>query len=125
MRISILLSLMVLVGCMPMTRGQRRSPVGVEIGIQLGPERPVDMYSRERHGDWHNSLEQWQPVTLFVVDGRFYEREARGARAVVVYRRNNEYFLPPREKEWIGKDKRYDYKHQPKDEDYGRKSGRP
>ena len=125
MRISILLSLMVLVGCMPMTRGQQRSSVGVEIGIQLGPERPVDMYSRERHGDWHNSLEQWQPVTLFVVDGRFYEREARGARAVVVYRHNNDYFLPPREKEWVGKDKRYDYKHMPMDEDYGGKSGKP
>jgi hypothetical protein len=125
MRIALLFSLMVLVGCMPMTRGRQQSSVGVSVEFQLGPERSVDMYSRERHGDWHNNLEQWQPVTLFVVDGRFYERESRGARAVVVYRRNNDYFLPPQEKEWVGKDKRYDYKHMPKDEDYGRKGGRP
>ena len=125
MRTAIVFSLMMRVACMPMMRGQQQSSVGVSIGIQLGPERPVDMYSRERYGDWHNNLEQWQPVTLFVVDGRFYEREARDARAVVVYRHNSDYFLPPQDKEWVGKDKRYDYKHMPKDEDYGAKGGRP
>jgi hypothetical protein len=125
MRISILLSLIVLAACTPMRGGRGRSSVGVSVGIQLGPERPISYYSREQHGDWRVNYQQWQPTTVYVVDGRFYDNETRGARAVVVYRRNNEYFLPPQEKEWVGKDKRYDYKHKPKDEDYNRGRGKP
>jgi hypothetical protein len=125
MRISALLSLAVLAGCMPMTHRPAQSSAGVEIGIQLGSERPVFRYSRERYGDWRSNYELWEPVTLFVIDARFFDREAGSARAVVVYRRKDEYFLPPQEKEWIGKDKRYDYKRRPKDEDYARIKVRP
>jgi hypothetical protein len=111
MRISILFSLIVLAGCMPATRGQQQS--SISIGIQLGPERSVNSYSAERHGDWRTNYEKWQPTTLWVVDGRYYDKESRGARAVVVYRRDNEYFTPPQDKEWVGSDKRYDYNKRP------------
>jgi hypothetical protein len=111
MRISTLLSLMVLAGCMPTTRGQQQS--SVEIGIQLGPVRSVNSYSMERHGDWRTNYQQWQPTTLYVVNGRYYDKETRGSRAVMVYRHDNEYFTPPQDKEWVGADKRYDYKKRP------------
>jgi hypothetical protein len=123
MRIKTLLSLSLLVGFMPMTRGSAQTSVGIKIGINLGPERVVANYSSAQYGDWRTSYQQWQPITLYVVNGRYYEHQTRGARTVVVYRRNNDYFLPPQDKKWVGKDKRYDYKHQPRDEDYGRGKG--
>ena len=111
MRISGLLSLILLAGCMSTTRGQQQS--SLEISVQLGPERSVSSYSMERHGDWRTNYQQWQPTTLFVVDGKYYDKEARGSRAVMVYRHDNEYFTPPQDKEWVGADKRYDYKKRP------------
>lgn len=59
-------------------------------------------------------------MTICEYDGRYYRRSVRGARAIVVYSRNNEYFLPPPDREWVGKDKRYNYKRQPDDRDRGR-----
>jgi hypothetical protein len=40
-----------------------------------------------------------------------------GARAVVVYSYNGEYILPPQDHGWAGFGKRFDYNHQPNDDD--------
>ena len=113
MRISSLLLLTLLAGCMASTRGQQQSSVGVGIDIQLGPERSVNSYSADRHGDWRTNYQQWQPTTLYVINGKYYDKEAKGTRAVMVYRHDNEYFTPPQDKEWVGTDKRYDYNKRP------------
>src|ERR1019366_8609071 len=86
MRISSLLLLTLLAGCMASTRGQQQSSVGVGIDIQLGPERSVNSYSADRHGDWRTNYQQWQPTTLYVINGKYYDKEAKGTRAVMVYR---------------------------------------
>jgi hypothetical protein len=58
---------------------------------------------------------------MYVVNGQYYDKSSRGARAVIVYHHNDDYFLPPQDKKWVGADKRHDYKHKPKTEDYNRK----
>jgi hypothetical protein len=123
MRISTLVSLSVLAACIPITRAPAQS-VGVSIGIHLGPERVVANYSSARSGDWRTNYQQWQPTTLYVVNGRYYDNQTRGARAVVVYRHQNDYFLPPQDKKWVGVDKRYNYKNKPRSADYGRQKGK-
>ncbi|HJS46735.1 MAG TPA: hypothetical protein VJ773_01980 [Gemmatimonadales bacterium] len=47
------------------------------------------------HGYWRNR--GWRPVTLYYIDGRFYDRPWRGARyvsEVVVYERGGRYLVP-------------------------------
>ena len=124
MRVPLLLTLTVLAGCSSLVpEGWRRH--NVEVDVAVGSEHPVATYSRERYGEWRSNYEQWEPITLFVVNGRFFDRGGTSSRAVVVYRKNNEYFLPPQDKEWIGVDNRYDYKQRPLDEDYARVKTKP
>lgn len=101
-------------------RAPAQVSIDVTIGKQLGPAFAVFAYSSAAYGDWRTSYRQWTPVTIYVVNGQFYHHSVKGARAVMVYKHNNEYFLPPQEKEWVGVDKRYNYSRQPNDEDRGR-----
>ena len=97
-----------------------RAPAQVSVTARLGPEISVSAYSQTRHGDWQTNYRQWKPVTLYNVNGHYYKHSVRGARAVAVYQHNNETFLPPQDKAWVGHDRRYNYKHQPNNDDYGR-----
>ena len=121
MRISKLLSLL-LVGAVVALPGRARAQVDISVTLskQLGPEISLFAYSQTAHGDWRTTYKQWTPVTIYDVNGHYYRKSVKGSRAVVVYTRNNEYFLPPQDKAWVGTDKRYDYKKQPDDRDRGR-----
>jgi hypothetical protein len=94
--------------------------VDIAFGARVGPEVAVFAYSPERHGAWRRTYREWTPVTLYDVNGRYFRTQVRGSRPVLLYSYHNEIFLPPREKAWIGFDKRYDYKSQPVEVDYGR-----
>src|ERR1019366_3188412 len=89
----------------------------VRFGTRLGPDVGVFAYSPERNGDWHDNYRKWTPVTLYDVNGRYYRNSVEGSRAVVVYSYNDEYFLPPTDAGWAGKDRRYDYNRRPNAED--------
>ena len=84
------------------------------------PEISVSAYSSAQHGDWQTNYKHWKPVTLYNVNGHYYQHSVRGARAVQVYQHNGEHFLPPQDQAWVGHDRRYNYKHQPNTDDYGR-----
>jgi hypothetical protein len=96
------------------------SAQGVSVSLRLGNERTVSAYSSERSGDWHANYKQWEPTTLYVNNGKYYDKQSKGSRAVVVYHKDNDYFLPPQDKKWVGADQRYNYKHKPTTEDYNR-----
>jgi hypothetical protein len=90
-----------------------------------GHEVVVAPYVSERYGDWHTSYRKWQPVTLYVMNGRYFARNVRGSRPVMVYRSHNQYFLPPQDKAWERADRRYKYDRRPNDDDYTRAHPRP
>ncbi|HXD23084.1 MAG TPA: hypothetical protein VN613_06980 [Gemmatimonadaceae bacterium] len=94
--------------------------VSVRFGTRLGPEIGVVVYAPERHGDWHRNYRKWTPVVLYDVNGRYYSHQVEGARAVMVYSYNGEYFFPPTDREWVGFDRRYDYHRAPADVDIHR-----
>ena len=94
--------------------------ISVNLGRLLGPEISIYAYSQPDYGDWRVAYQQWTPVTIYELNGHYYRKSTKGARAVAVYSRNGEYFMPPTDKAWVGKDKRYDYKHQPAAQDRGR-----
>ena len=119
MRIATVLSAAVIIGCLPITQASAQS-VGVSVGLNLGNVRTVAAYSSAQHGEWQTSYKQWQPTTLYSVNGQYYDKNTKGSRAVVVYHHNDEYFMPPQDKNWVGKDKRYNYKHKPTSDDYNR-----
>jgi hypothetical protein len=98
----------------------------VSISINLGPPQVVALYSEAYYGPWRAHYREWEPVRLYVVNGVYYERPARGARVIVVYRRGHDYFLPPRDAAWVGFDRRFDYAHRPGkwDYDHGKPHGR-
>lgn len=114
----------------------RRKPVDVDFGRvrpyarvvvdpRLGPEIGVLAYSAERAGDWRRNYRRWTPVTVYEVNGRYYQNNGSGARAVAVYRYQNEYFLPPQDEGWVGFDKRFAYDRRPNADDQGRVRPRP
>ena len=105
------------------TRAPAQINVGVRFGTRLGPEVSVFAYSPERLGDWRANYRRWAPVTLYDINGRYYRSYVRGARPILVYQYRNEYFLPPQDQGWNGSDRRYNYRRQPTQEDFGR--GRP
>lgn len=101
-------------------RAPAQAPVSVVFGPRLGPEIGVFEYSPARDGEWRGNYRRWTPVTLYDVNGRYYRSEVRGARQVLVYSYDNDYFLPPRDKDWNGADARYNYRRQPTPADFGR-----
>lgn len=116
MRVIKLLAIMTLTACVSAPETARAQSVG--ISINLGVPQTVMVYDEVHDGPWRTAYVDWQPVTLYVVDGVYYERPVRGARVVMVYRHGREYILPPRDREWVGVDRRFDYKHRPGDWDY-------
>lgn len=121
MRISHVFAIVLMGGMVALpVRAPAQVSIDVTIGKQLGPEISIFAYSQTAYGNWRTSYRQWTPVTIYVFNGHYYRKSVKGARAVMVYRRNNEYFLPPQEKGWVGFDKRYNYSRQPVDEDRGR-----
>jgi hypothetical protein len=97
--------------------GRVRPYAPVVVDPRLGSEIGVLGYSAERAGDWRKNYRRWTPVTVYEVNGRYYPRKAGNARPVQVYRYRDEYFLPPTDQGWARFDKRYNYEHQPNDED--------
>ena len=94
-----------------------QSSAQVSVSLHLGTPVVVHDYAPTVYGDWHTAYRTWTPVTRYYYDGRWYAHSVHGARAVVVYRsKAGQYFLPPRDAAW--KDKRYNLKRRPIDEDY-------
>jgi hypothetical protein len=100
-------------------RASAQVSIGVNIGARLGPEVGIYAYSAPVFGEWQTSYRSWTPTTLYFYQGHYYRKSVSGARAVAVYSRNGEYFMPPEDKSWVGKDKRYNYKRAPVEEDRG------
>jgi len=92
---------------------------------RLGLEIGVLQYSPDRAGDWRTNARRWTPVTVYESNGRYYPNNVPGTRAVSMYRFQNEYFLPPRDQEWVNSDRRFNYKNQPTADDHGRARSRP
>jgi hypothetical protein len=92
---------------------------------RLGSEIGVLAYSSDRAGDWRRNYRRWTPVTVYEVNGRYYPNNGSGARAVAIYRYQNEYFLPPTDQAWVDFDKRYSYNQRPNSDDQGRVRVRP
>ncbi len=57
-------------------------------------------YSSKKHGNWKKDYYRWQPITLYVLDGRYYERPYRNARPVSVYYYRDQYFFEPRDRDF-------------------------
>jgi hypothetical protein len=91
---------------------------GVQPERSWGDEIFVGTYSPEAYGDWRTSYRGWESVTLYNRNGRYYPNAVVGARAVAVYRSNNQYFLPPADDQWKNADSRYDYSRAPTQDDY-------
>ena len=118
MRIS-LLSTLPLLGSLALAPHQGSAQVNVT--IKLGNPVPVTRYAPEAYGDWHTDYQSWRPVTLYAYQGNLYTRQVSGSRPVALYRtRQGDYFLPPQDRDWDGKDHRYNYKRRPSDDDYER-----
>jgi len=94
--------------------------VTVRFGTGLGPELDVFAYTPEHLGDWHANYRKWTPVTVYDVNGHYYRKYVTGARAIVVYSFNDQYFLPPTDRQWIGFDKRFNYNRAPVEVDMHR-----
>jgi hypothetical protein len=121
MRIATLLTLPLLGAAIVLPpRVSAQSNLTVTFGTRLGPEIGVFAYSSERQGDWRQNYRRWTPVTLYDVNDHYYRPQVRGARPVLVYQYDNEYFLPPQDQTWNGMDRRYNYRRQPIEADYAR-----
>lgn len=57
-------------------------------------------YDHRNYGHWKKTARHWRPMTVYVYQGRYYERPYRNARPVVVYRYRDRYFTPPRDRDW-------------------------
>jgi hypothetical protein len=97
----------------------------VGMGLQTSSSLSIYGYSADQYGDWHTGYRQWQPATVYEVNGQYYPNKVNGARQVQVYHSQTGYFMPPRDAEWAKTDKRFDQKKIPNDADYGRARPRP
>jgi hypothetical protein len=102
------------------TAASAQARISISFGARLGPDINVSAYSSERLGDWRMNYRRWTPVRLYDVNGRYYLNNVRGSRPVLVYRYDNEYFLPPQDRAWDGMDRRYNYRQRPIEADYNR-----
>jgi hypothetical protein len=121
MRIARLIAMTLIAASMGLPMGATAQVnISVRFGTGLGPDVDVFAYTPERMGDWNANYRKWTPVTLYDVNGHYYRKSVSGARAVVVYSYNGEYFLPPTDRAWVGFDKRFDYRRAPAEVDMGR-----
>lgn len=119
MRNKTLLSLS-LVSALVALPSRASAQITISFGARLGPEIGVSAYAADRMGDWRTNYRRWTPVTLYDVNGHYYRTQVRGARPVLVYSYQNQYFLPPQDQGWNGSDRRYNYRRVPNQDDYGR-----
>ena len=103
-----------------------RSNAQLSATVQIGPpqrswghEVVVTSYAPDAYGSWQTSYRRWQPATVYYVDGRYYPNRVRGSRPVAIYRYQNRSFFPPRDQQWNGTDRRYNYRYRPTEDDYG------
>jgi hypothetical protein len=120
MRIATLVTCPLFLGALIALPARAPAQVSISISARLGPAISIAAYTPEYYGDWRVSYAQWTPVTLYMLNGQYYQRSVRGARPVQVYRRGNEHFLPPQDRAWVGRDRRFNNKHRPSNDDYGR-----
>jgi hypothetical protein len=82
----------------------RRAPARVIVVERVRQHRPNHDRQWRRHG--------YRPVTLYYVDGRYYDRYVRGrqeVREVVVYERNGRFYREyDDDREWDGRSHRLD-----------------
>lgn len=80
--------------------GNGRGPVVVH--RPAPPPRYITVYdySPGRYGRWDKEYRKWKRVTMYVYDGRYYERPFYGARPVVLYYYRNQYFFEPRDRDF-------------------------
>ncbi|MGH7582658.1 MAG: hypothetical protein ACREL5_05485 [Gemmatimonadales bacterium] len=121
MGISKLLTLPALAGALLLA--PRPAPAQVSVSLHLGRNISIGAYSAARYGDWHTNYRRWRPVTVYYYNGDYYPHAVRGGRAVMVYRYQNSYFLPPEDTGWNRADHRYNYRRRPDDNDYNRARG--
>ncbi len=98
------------------------APAQVSATIHIGPirigDRPavhrvpryvvVGDYPARNYGQWKRTVRNWRPVTLYVLNGRYYERPYRDARPIVVYHYRDSYFRAPRDRDWNDYRTRYE-----------------
>jgi len=61
----------------------------------------LSTYSPQRFGDWRTEYVYWRPVTVYYVNGVYYQEVVPRARPVTVYYYRNTYFLPPPDREFV------------------------
>ncbi|MES2304770.1 MAG: hypothetical protein V4558_04655 [Gemmatimonadota bacterium] len=92
---------------------QGQVSVGIHIDIPIighsnggdyrrGPVREVRVYEYPPvpYGQWKKHYRDWNRVTLYVLDDRYYDYPVRGGRVVYVYRDNDRYFWGPGDGDW-------------------------
>ncbi|HEY4320852.1 MAG TPA: hypothetical protein VGM77_06670 [Gemmatimonadales bacterium] len=104
-----------------------RGEAQISATIHLGPtprawghQIAINPYDQARYGDWHTAYRRWTPVTLYFHDGRYFTARVRGSRPVMVYRSGTQYFFPPRDADFMKRDRRYNHRYAPNDDDYNR-----
>jgi hypothetical protein len=120
MRITTLFAASLLMsGCLLPMQTSGRVDASVVVAAP-SPEVVFFAYSPAMYGEWRVSYMQWTPVTIYYSSGRYYRNHMQGSRSVVVYQRGNDFFMPPRERAWVGVDKRFDQSQRPGRGDHGR-----
>ncbi len=71
-----------------------------QVTVNLGHGISISTYSPQRFGDWRTDYTYWRPVTVYYWNGVYYVHEVPRARPVVVYYYRDQYFYPPREREF-------------------------
>lgn len=65
-------------------------------------------YPARNYGQWKRTARHWRPITVFVSNGRYYQRPFRGARPVVIYAYRDQYFFAPSDRDWDAYRVRYE-----------------
>ncbi len=78
----------------------RRAPPVIVAGRPAARPLAVLSYSARRIGPWQQSYVQWEPITVFVLDGRYYDAPIPRARPVAAYRYRDRYFFAPHDRDW-------------------------
>jgi hypothetical protein len=81
-------------------------PVGrpAPMAVRGQPHRAISIrpYVSSRYGAWEDYYQNWEPVTVYLSDGQYYDYPVYDyAEPVVVYRYQDELFFPPRDRGWI------------------------
>lgn len=72
------------------------------------PRIVVVDYPHRHFGPWQRTAVHWRPITVYYLDGHYYDRPWRSARPVVIYRYRDNYFFGPRHRDWDRYRSRYE-----------------